>query len=79
MNGLESFILEKYLNKENSWLPVGRALVIKELNMHEGIDERIEGIGGQVEEMERGLRGIGIDFSKFDQQSEELEFGDEVV
>lgn len=72
MNGLESYILGKYLSKEKNWLPVGRALAIKKLNLREDIDQRIEGINGKVSEMEKSLRELGVDFSRFDESEIQL-------
>ena len=60
MNGVESYVFEKYSNEELSWLPVGRAICIQSESLEKGIEEKIEHIQDKIGELKEGLEGVGI-------------------
>ena len=60
MNGVESYVLERYHNKEFSWIPIGRALSLQAYEVDEGVEELVEDIEERVEKLEEILEEIGI-------------------
>ena len=60
MNGVESYVLERYRKKELSWLPVGRALSLQAFDTEKGIEEKVDNIDMIVDNLESSLEEIGI-------------------
>ena len=44
LNGFESYILEKYQNREISWFPIGQAIALKQSRNEEEIEDKLESI-----------------------------------
>lgn len=69
MNGIESYILNKFKREEMGWLPVGRSISLDHLdtNQSEEIEDKIEGILGKIETIEQ-IFGEDSDESTADEE-----------
>lgn len=57
LNGMESYVIDKYQSLELTWFPVGKALDLNEDSLQQGIEDKIDKIEDDInfciEELER--------------------------
>ena len=49
MNGIESYVLERYVQNELSWFPVGKALSLNVDALEEEAEDKVESIQEKVD------------------------------
>lgn len=48
LNGMESYVLDKYQGLELTWFPVGKALDLNEDSLQQGIEDKIDNIEERI-------------------------------